>query len=182
MNAEVPIVSEFQADRRVALPVLAVCATFIYLCVHFAVDWYWCLPGVIILMILTGSVSKQITVNLNGRVVCENHRLLTRWLLSAREYPLSEFDAIIYEHYDEAGDTGRRFTKVGLRHRSGKKMWIRAFPATNSVGQPKSLGGNYLVTRELRFRTSWHTRQWRQHRCADDLLSQKARTAFAIRA
>jgi len=133
MSALPPVLlSESQLNKRVALPALVACGVFILLCLRFAAAWYWCLPGVIFLLLLAGCVGKQVRIDRVGRVVGECQRLLGRWVLSTHQYPFSEFNAIIYERREEAGDTGGRSVSVGLQHRSGKRMWVRTFPANNS--------------------------------------------------
>ena len=127
------LLGEPQANKRVALAALAALGTFVFLCFHFAVDWYWCLPGVIFLLLLAGCVGKQVRIDQAGRVVAECQRLLNRWVLSIHQYPFSEIEAIIYERREDAGDTGGRLITVGLQHRSGKRLWVRTFPANNST-------------------------------------------------
>ena len=127
MNAAAPIVSKLQLEWRVALPILAGCGVFIWLCFHFTLEWYWCLPGVIAILFLAGLVGKQIKVDLSRKLVQERHLLLGRMALSSHEYHFFEFDGVVSERYDESGDTGRRMMRVGLRHRSGKTFWLRFF-------------------------------------------------------
>jgi hypothetical protein len=55
-----------------------------------------------------------------------------RWVLSIHQYPFSEFDAIVCERREEAGDTGGHLISVGLQHRSGRRVWVRTFPANGS--------------------------------------------------
>src|SRR5579863_8190387 len=109
--------------KLVAVSGLAACGVFVWLCVHFTVAWYWCVPGVVALLLLAGCVSRQITIDPSDQTVRERHFLFGRRVLSCRERSFQEFDGIIYKRYDE-GDGGRMMA-VGLRHRSGKKMWIK---------------------------------------------------------
>jgi hypothetical protein len=133
MSALPPVlISEAQLNKRVALTALVALGIFVFLCFHFAVDWYWCLPGVIFLLLLAGCVGKQVRIDQVARVVGECQRLLGRWVLSTHLYPFSDFDAIVYERREEAGDTGGRLISVGLQHRSGRRLWVRTFPANNS--------------------------------------------------
>src|SRR6266481_4497592 len=120
MSALPPVLrSEPQLDKRVALSALIACGVFMFLCLRFAVEWYWRLPGVIFLLLLAGCAGKQISIDQVGRVVRECQRVLGRWVLSTHQYPFSVVDAIIYERREEAGDKGGRLVSVGLQHRSG---------------------------------------------------------------
>jgi hypothetical protein len=92
---------------------------------HYAVAWYWCLPGVIAFIILMCSVSRQVIVDPTGKTVQILHRLFMRWTLKVEIVPISNIKTIVYTTYDQAEEMPKK--RVGLSHQDGRKVWLRAF-------------------------------------------------------
>ena len=121
------MVSDLHPVRSAALFFVASGALFIFACFHFTVAWYWCLLGVVAHLLLVGSVSRRFIIDLDARVVHERVLLLVRRVLKSRKFPLSEFNAIIYRYIQNTDESDQ--VVVGLRHCSGRRLWLRSFAA-----------------------------------------------------
>jgi hypothetical protein len=125
MASTVPnIVSTPYPEARTFWPALVGGIVFVWACVHFALDWYWCAAGILVFFVIAATLSKQATIDCAQRKVYEHSRLFGHRVVRTREFPFSDFEAIVYQYrQSESGDT----TSVGLRLRSGRPIWIRSF-------------------------------------------------------
>jgi hypothetical protein len=94
---------------------------FVWGCSHFDLAWYWYIFVVLCCLLMAGAASKQAVIDCSQRVVFEHHRLFMRICLWTRAISFSDFKAVIYSQ------CGEYEVYVGLRHRSGCKIWIRNF-------------------------------------------------------
>jgi hypothetical protein len=118
------LVSEPYPEGRTFWPALVGGIAFVWACVHFAVDWYWCAVGILVFFGVAATLSRQATIDYARGKVYEQWRLFGRRVVKTREFPFSDFVAIVYRFCpSESGDT----TSVGLRLRSGRRIWIRSF-------------------------------------------------------
>ena len=119
-------VSEAYPEARTFWPAILGAIVFVWGCVHFAVEWYWCAVGVLIFVVIAATLSRQATIDYAQRKVQEQWRLFGRRVVRTREFSFSDFEAIVYLFGgSDSGDT----TSVGLRLRSGRRIWIRSFSA-----------------------------------------------------
>ena len=124
------VVSEPYQEPRTVYPALIGGVAFVWACLHFALDWYWCAAGVIVFFIVAATLSKQAIIDYAQRKVYEHSRLFGHRVVKVREFPFSDFAAIVYLH--RSNDT-ENSTAVGLRLRSGRRIWIRSFSASGTV-------------------------------------------------
>jgi hypothetical protein len=100
--------------------------TFLMACEYFDLAWYWCVVGIVAHLLIARTVVLQRAINYSHRKLYEYSLLLGRRIIRVREFPFADFEAIVYRCH--SGDNGST-TSVGLRHRSGRKIWIRCFDA-----------------------------------------------------
>lgn len=122
----VNVVSDPYLEPRTFYPALVLGIVSAWACFLFALDWYWCVADFLIFFIIAATLCKQVTIDYARRKVHEESRLFGERLVMIREFPFSDFEAIVYQlRHSENEDTAM----VGLRHRSGRRIWIRTFPA-----------------------------------------------------
>jgi hypothetical protein len=118
------VVSEPYPEVRTFWPAVVGGAAFVWACLHFALDWYWCAAGIVVFFVIAATLAKHATIDCSQRKLYEHTRLFGRRVVRTREFPFSDFDAIVYRYSSsESGDT----TSVGLRLRSGRRIWFRSF-------------------------------------------------------
>jgi hypothetical protein len=122
-SAAPSIVSEPYPEARTFWPAALCAIAFLWACVHFGVGWYWCSAGIVVLVVIGFTLSKQATIDCAKRKVYEQSLLFGRRVVRTREFPFSDFEAIVYLSNSNDGSG----TSVGLRHRTGRRIWIRTF-------------------------------------------------------
>jgi len=135
------VVSEPYPKPRTFYPGLIGGVAFVWACIHFAVDWYWCALGIGFFFVILAALSKQATIDYAQRKVYERTRLFGHRVVKAVEFPFSGFEAIVYRLRPN-DDTPT--TAVGLRHRSGRCIWIRGF---SSAGARRGRGAEEFAWR-----------------------------------
>ena len=125
MSTRAPnVISEPYPEARTFWPTLVGGVAFVGVCLHFALDWYWCAAGVVVFFAIAGTLSKQATMDCRQRKLCEHSRLFGHQVVRTREFPFSDIEAIVYRYrQSDSGDS----TSVGLRLRSGRCIWLRSF-------------------------------------------------------
>jgi hypothetical protein len=125
MSSTAPnVVSKPYLEMRTFWPAVVGGAAFVWACVHFALDWYWCAVGIGGFFFIAATLSRQATIDCTQRKVYEQSRLFGHRVVKTRELPFTDFEAIVYQCCSsEGGDT----TSVGLRLRAGRCIWIRSF-------------------------------------------------------
>ncbi len=91
---------------------------------HVGLPWYWMVPVELIVLLVICAFTRQVVVDGGQREVFESERLFMRKVLWERTCPLTDFDAVVY-------DRGGEEVSVGLRHRSGRCVWIRDFASAD---------------------------------------------------
>jgi hypothetical protein len=125
MSTSIPsLVSEPYPDRRTFYLGFFGGIGFVLACLHFAVEWYWCALGIVCFFLVMATLSWQATIDYSQRKVYEQSRLFGRRLIRTVEFPFSDFPAIVYQ-VRQNDDSPQ--TVVGLRHRSGRTIWLRHF-------------------------------------------------------
>jgi hypothetical protein len=125
------LVSEPYAETWVKYQWLIVSIGAVWAGTYFEWGWYW-IVGVILLSLLVASaLAKQATIEYAAGRVCERSLFFGRWGIGSRRFPISHFHGIVYELRQSDGENR---TVVGLRHRSGRKIWIRSF-STDGIGR-----------------------------------------------
>ena len=89
--------------------------------------WYWCVSACVVFLGIAYMLFWRSMVDFTERKVRVDCRLWGRYVLGTRIFPFSDFTRIIYEFRDESDSLGK--VRVGLRHRSGRRFWIRSFNA-----------------------------------------------------
>jgi len=118
------VVSEPYPEVRTFWLALIGGVAFVWACLHFALTWYWCVAGIVVFFGAAAALSKQATLDCGQRKVYEYSRLFGKRVVRTREFPFSDIEAIVYRYcQSESGDT----TSVGLRFRSGRRIWLRSF-------------------------------------------------------
>jgi len=94
---------------------------FVWGCSHFDLDWFWYLFSCLFFLPMAGALTKKAVLDCSQRTVFEYNHLFMRKLLWTQVYPFSDFEAVVYSL------CGENEVSVGLRHLSGRKIWIRRF-------------------------------------------------------
>jgi hypothetical protein len=123
------IISDPYLEARTFWPALVAGVAFIWACLHYGVDWYWCAGGIFAFFLAAACLSKQATIDYSQRTVRECMSLFGRRVIQTSEFPFSAVDAIVYRQY--SGED-QEVTSVGLRLRSGRRIRIRNFSTGGS--------------------------------------------------
>ena len=112
-------------------------------------DTDWCAAGVVVFFTVAAALSKQATIDYAQRKVWEHSRLFGRRVVKIREFPFSDFAAVVDLH---RSDDTENTIAVGLRLRSGRRIWIRSFSAggTKRGRGAEELRGDCTVTLVLK--------------------------------
>lgn len=128
----VTYVSEVYAEVWLFWSALVLGAVAIYLCFSFAPEWYWCALSIVVALAVGGAVQWRATVEPSAGVVREEARLFGHKLIMERRHHLTEFDAIVF---CLCGSESEEWW-VGIRHRAGRKIWIKNCGANDPALRP----------------------------------------------
>ena len=119
-------------DRRIALPALVVGILTVYAMVNFAFGWYWIVLIILATVAAINAVHWRAFIEPANGVVREEARLFGRRLIAKRCLPLRDFVAIVFQL---RGSDDQEWW-VGIRHRSGRKIWIKSCGANDTALRP----------------------------------------------
>ncbi len=119
------IVSKPYPVRWFTVPVAGLAAaTTVVAGSFFNADWYWAVAPLVCAAILSMVITKRFSIDCAKRVVRSESLLFSLRVIKRKSWPLAEFEAINYTNgwIEEE-------VSVGIRHRSGRVLWLRDFPA-----------------------------------------------------
>src|SRR4051812_7437134 len=107
MASTVPnVISEPYPEARTFWPALVGGVAFVWACLYFALEWYWCAAGIVVFFGIAATLSKQATIDYGQRKIYEHSRLFGHRVVRTREFPFSDIEAIVYRYcQSESGDT-----------------------------------------------------------------------------
>ncbi len=113
--------SDLYPEPRLLWPALAIGALGVWLGIHFEIGWYWCVLIGFSGLVGGCAIHWRATIDPADKTVSEEARLVGRRLLWKRRHSLQDFDAVIFALLDNDPQQWG----VGVRHRSGRKIWIK---------------------------------------------------------
>jgi iron(III) transport system substrate-binding protein len=113
--------SEVYSELRLFWPALAAGALGVYLANHFDMGWYWSVLIVIVAVVVGSAIHWQAIIEPTKGVVREEARRFGRRLIKERVHSIKDFGAIVFDLVDSDPEQWG----VGIRHRSGRIIWIK---------------------------------------------------------
>jgi len=113
--------SEVYPEPRLLWPAWAVGALGVGLGIYFEIGWYWCVLIGLSALVGGWGIQWHAIIDPANKAIVEEARLFGRRILRVRHHALQDFEAIIFDQLDsDPEDWG-----VGIRHRSGRRIWIQ---------------------------------------------------------
>lgn len=108
------------AEPRVAWPVCVLAFVGVCASIYFEANWYWYVLIVVFILASVGAIHWRAVIEPTEGVVREEAWLWKRRLITKRRHLIKDFEAIIFDCFADEAEWG-----VGIRHRSGRKLWIK---------------------------------------------------------
>lgn len=131
-------VSEAYLDPRFVLPALVFGTLIVALFVYLSYEWYWIAIAIVGAVAVACPLQWKAFVETDDKRVREEGRLFGRKVLAKRLIALGDFEAVVVRHCKTTDDED---WTVGLKHRSGRNIWIRRYLRND----PKHVAPNHAA-------------------------------------
>ena len=108
-------------ERWIVLPSLAALYPLTHLLRSSHAEWYWYVPAFAVPLLMGFAISWRGFLDVQNGKVVENARLFGKRVVKTRILPITDFKGITFERRGSEPDEWW----VGLRHKSGRKIWLR---------------------------------------------------------
>ena len=122
-----PLVSEFNAENGIAVPSLLLALTTTILLFCFDARWYWHLVTWVGAFAAMYVILQKTFIELDRGIVREEVRLYGVVVLARGTTLLSEFEAVVVQHFKGGPEDDGDDWRVGLQHCSGRRIWMRYY-------------------------------------------------------
>jgi hypothetical protein len=119
-------------EKKALLPAQFLVGVALGTGLYFSAEWYWLVVACMLFELAGIAVMWWPAIEPERGIVRERALLFGKRQLSERVMPLGEFVEIFYKY--NPGDGGDTNYRLGLRHKTGRKLWIEGcWPTRRSV-------------------------------------------------